>query len=285
MNRIKFTLSLIVFLLLFVSCKDNPKEQSRNTPNTDINITNIDKSFNKWWIYQNQNIDLSSDFKAFNDNGEEIGTKLFFEIMSSGNYIPIKLATNKENGHYQLYKLGNNADAEIKVQIRRLSDEHFTNFKKIGTKFPDFNFRDLKGTHFSNDQLKGKMIVVKTWFIACKPCIAEFPELNELAEKYKNNNDIVFLSLALDQQEELEKFLLKKPFNYKVIPNQKAFIKDKLKTNKFPTHIIVDKNGNYLKIPDGADKLIAFLNNAHIETQNQKRMPPPPPPPPSPPSH
>lgn len=123
---------------------------------------------------------------------------------------------------------------------------------------------------------------MKTWFIACKPCLEEFPELNELVETYKNNDDIVFISLALDKQEELEKFLLKKPFKYKVIANQKVFIQDELKTNKFPTHIIVDTDGNYLRIPNDADKLIAFIDKTGIKTQKQTRMPPPPPPPPSP---
>lgn len=281
MKKNRFAIMLLIILLLFVSCKDNPKQQSRNTPNTDIDIASVERSFRDWWVYQSNNIDLSSDFSAFNGNGEEIAKEIFFEKMNSGNYIPIKLKTNSEIDNYQLYRLGNNADGEIQVQIKRLSNEHFTNFKKIGTKFPDFNFQDLNGIHYTNEELKGKIIVVKTWFIACKPCLEEFPELNELVEKYKNNDDIVFLSLALDQQEELEKFLLKKPFKYKVIPNQKVFIQDELKTNKFPTHIIVDTNGNYLRILNDADKLIAFIDKTDIKTQKQTRMPPPPPPSPS----
>ncbi len=278
MKKNKLALTLIVSLLLIVSCKDKPKQDRQNLPNVEVDITNIEKSFSNWWVYQNNNIDLSSEFIAYNDNGNEIKREEFFESMSSGNYIPIKVRRSGEIVNYQLYRLADDADEEIQVQIKRLSNEHFNNFKKIGTKFPEFSFQDLNGVTYTNDQLKGKIIVMKTWFIACKPCIKEFPELNQLVEKYKNNNNILFLSLALDQKEELDKFLLEKPFNYKVIPNQKKFIKEELKTNKFPTHIIIDKNGNYLRIPDGADKLIAYIDNADIETQSQKRMPPPPPP-------
>jgi thiol-disulfide isomerase/thioredoxin len=30
------------------------------------------------------------------------------------------------------------------------------------------------------------VIVLNFWFTQCKPCVAEFPELNELKEKYKS---------------------------------------------------------------------------------------------------
>jgi hypothetical protein len=40
-------------------------------------------------------------------------------------------------------------------------------------------------------------------------CTAEFPEVNEMALKYKNRKDIVFISLAEDSPEELKAFLIK----------------------------------------------------------------------------
>jgi len=54
------------------------------------------------------------------------------------------------------------------------------------------------------------------WFIACKPCIAEIPELNEIHDKYKNNKDVVFASITFDKKDKVEKFLKNTPIKYAV---------------------------------------------------------------------
>lgn len=93
---------------------------------------------------------------------------MFLQKMSSGDYIGIKLKANRKINTYQLYTLGEDADPNIRRQVKSLSMDQLNNFKKIGTKFPDFNFQDLEGNTFTNSNLNGKTIVLKTWFIVCK---------------------------------------------------------------------------------------------------------------------
>ncbi len=88
---------------------------------------------------------------------------------------------------------------------------------------------------------------------------------------------MVFLSLALDSKAELESFLQKKDFEYKVVPNQKEFIEKKLNLHIYPTHLIVDKNGTIIKVVNKASEMISFLDN---EKKLTEKIPPPPPPPP-----
>jgi thiol-disulfide isomerase/thioredoxin len=62
---------------------------------------------------------------------------------------------------------------------------------KGGKPFPVFSFKDLDDNLITNENLKGKIVVVKCWFIHCVACIAEFPEVNKMAMKYKDRKDIV----------------------------------------------------------------------------------------------
>lgn len=277
MALFKNSLCLLTVLIILTSCKNKSQSDTPSNPKLNVNVSDIEKDFMGWWIYQNNDIDLSSDFVASNEKGEEIEKEKFFQKMRTGEYIPVKLVDHGKNNTYQLQELGENADQKIRQEIKRLSVEHFKNFRKIGTEFPDFSFNDIEGNHFSKKGLKGKTIIFKTWFINCKPCIEEFPELNDLVQRFATNEDVVFISLALDSQTELTKFLSTKPFEYIVIPDQQLFIKDELQTNKFPTHIIVDKNGNYERIPDNAKKLIAYLEGSDIKKPIESKMPPPPP--------
>lgn len=106
---------------------------------------------------------------------------------------------------------------------------------------PSFSFTDLEGNIYNNETTKGKTTILKFWFIACKPCIEEIPQLNELTEKYKDK-DILFLAPSLDDKADLKKFLDKHEFAYKVGANQNKLMSI-FRVFAFPTHIVIDKEG------------------------------------------
>jgi peroxiredoxin len=129
-----------------------------------------------------------------------------------------------------------------------------------GKIFPDFKFADLNGNLISNETFKGKITVIKCWYIHCTFCIKEFPLVNQLAKKYIGRNDIQFISLAEDSPEQLNSFLKKKPLLYSVVPNMKTYMNEVLTLNAFPTHFILDKNGTILKVLSNYESLELALD-------------------------
>ena len=284
---------LIAILLLSIfafSCNENSKKtqltEKVQTLEPNVNISELTSDFMKWWTYYSYNISLSSDFTGLNEQSDTIDKRQFLKKLITSNYIPLKIKSDDKVEIYKLYKLDSNADKGIGSTIKNESNTIYGLYEMEGTPLPQFTFTDLNGNIYTNKNTKGKTLILKTWFINCKACVAEFPELNEFVEKYKDRNDIVFLSLALDTKSELEKFLQQKEFDYKVVPNQKEFILKKLYLNVFPTHLVVDENGTILKVVNNASEMIAFLENGKKSTD--KKLPPPasapPPPLPPPPS-
>jgi thiol-disulfide isomerase/thioredoxin len=90
--------------------------------------------------------------------------------------------------------------------------------KKLGEEFPVFAVTDLNGRGYSKKELAGKVVVVNFWFIGCAPCEMERSELNSIYNSYKDNPNVVFLSFARNQKEQIEKFLVTRPFLYPVVP-------------------------------------------------------------------
>ena len=242
----------------------------------------------KWWTYHTDNISLSSNFVGLSEQSDTIDKNQFLEKLVTGNYIPLKIKSENKDKTYKLFKLDSNADKDIGTTIKNESLTNLKYFKMEGLPLPEFNFTDLNGNTYTNKNTNGKIIILKTWFIKCHACVAEFPELNEFVERYKQRNDVIFLSLALDSKTELENFLKKKDFEYQVVPNQREFIDKNLKLQIYPTHLIVDKNGTIIKVGNKASEMISFLENEKKLTNN--KIPPPPPPisaiavPPPPPS-
>lgn len=273
----------LAIILCFTSCMENKKPQTKDTrvnlhkPNVDFNSLQID--FRKWWTYHYNNISLSSEFIALNDRSEIISKKFFLEKLLTGDYIPLKLETSHSVEKLKLFKLDSSADQSIRTTIKSTSTVIYEYFKKEGSNFPEFNFKDLNGKEYKNENTFGKTLIIKCWFINCKPCIAEFPELNELVERHNDREDILFISLAIDSKADLEKFLNRKTFKYETIPNQEEFMNITLDVKQYPTHIVVNKNGIVEKVVSKSSELISYLKKSQITVMEEtKNLPPPPPP-------
>lgn len=250
--------------MLLFSCKEKEKEENKSMSEnieTKIDLKEMESNFMKWWTYYNNNISLSSNFIGLNEQSDTIGKKQFLEKLTSGKFIPIQLKSKNNIQIYALHKLDSLADKSIGSTIKDESLTSLSYFNMEGLAFPEFKFTDLNGNVYTNENTKGKTIIIKTWFINCVACVAEFPELNELVEKYKNNKKIIFISLALDEKNKLVDFLKRKDFKYEIIANQDEFITKKLNLHSYPTHIVVNKNGVITKVVNKASEMITFFEN------------------------
>ncbi|MBU0940814.1 MAG: TlpA family protein disulfide reductase [Bacteroidetes bacterium] len=253
MKKIIYSLT---FIVLLISCS-SPAPYGE----PQVNPLEIQKSFMDWWTYHYNNVMLSRDFVGLDANSKEISKQEFLKALGDGGFIPIRLkSTNEEKFYYQLFKIETSSDTSIQATIAQESFTTLQNFKKEGTPFPKFSYKDLDGNLITNENLKGKIVVVKCWFIHCVACIDEFPQVNAMVAKYKNRKDIVFISLAEDSPEQLRAFLIKRPLLYSTVPNLKTYMNTTLQINGFPTHFIVNKQGVIEKVTSNYHDLEVALD-------------------------
>ena len=248
------SITFIITFLIFTICSAQPKPG-----NPEVDPIQIQKNFSDWSAYQSKNIMLSRDFTAIDLQSKEISKESFLDQLVNGDFIPIRLQSADSIYYYKLFKIQPKSDTSIKATINQIAFDALKNYKMEGTAFPDFSFKDLDGNVVSNETMKGKIIVIKCWYIHCAACIKEFPQVNQLVEKYKNQKDILFLSLAEDTPEQLKAFLARKPLSYSVIPNMKVYMNERLDLNAFPTHFIINKEGIITKVVNDYESLeVAF---------------------------
>ena len=233
---------LIVLLSFFISFGQT------NYGKPQIEPSSIQKNYQGWQEYQRKNILLSSDYIALDAESNEITKESFLNQLTTGEFIPIKLTSTNSIIYYQLFKILPETDTSIKASLTALAVEELEHYKMEGQSFPEFSFTDLNGKTITNESIKGKIVVIKCWFIHCAPCIKEFPAVNKLVAQYKDRNDIVFISLAEDTSQPLRAFLTKKPLAYSVVPNMKKYMNETLHLSGFPTHFILNKKGQISKV-------------------------------------
>lgn len=248
------SVTLFALLLLLLACS----EKSRYGEPT-IKGESLENDFKSWWTYYKKNINLSSDFVGIDDTEKQISKANFLKTLTSGEYIPLKLAAKDSLFYYKLFRLNPNADKGIKSAMKQSAAIYLDHYKREGTPFPSFQLTDLNGTTYNNENTKGKIVILKCWFIQCHSCVAEFPELNELVESYRNREDMLFISIATDTKDQLAKFLTEKKFDYQVVPEQEDFMRGTLGVTSCPTHFIIDKNGIIQKVTNSADEMIPKL--------------------------
>lgn len=115
---------------------------------------------------------------------------------------------------------------------------------------PQFKATSIDGRGYDLKSLQGRIVVLNMWFIGCGPCRKEIPRLNEVVREFRNR-DVVFLAPTPDKEEELKSFLKSTPFEYNIVPNADNLL-DLFNIAIFPTHIVIDRDGQVVAMMTGA---------------------------------
>jgi len=121
-------------------------------------------------------------------------------------------------------------------------------------------FSDLDNNIFSIQDFKGKNLFINYWATWCNPCLAEMPYMAELYEKYKNEDDIVFLYLSREELNTIKNYIpkdesLQKIPIYKIITDDEFFA-----TSGIPTTFIINSDGKVIVKDLGS----AFWNDESV---------------------
>lgn len=78
----------------------------------------------------------------------------------------------------------------------------------------DLIAEDSSGKQVKLSDFKGKVVYVDFWATWCMPCMAEMPYLKKLKEAFKDNSNVVFLSVSIDDdKQQWKKSLVKNNFS------------------------------------------------------------------------
>ena len=113
-------------------------------------------------------------------------------------------------------------------------------------------FNDLEGNEFSLRNFENKVLFINYWATWCNPCLAEMPNMAELYNQYKENDNIVFLYLSKEDADTIIDYIPKDdslgqlPI-YKIVTDDDLF-----STRGIPTTFIVNRNGEIVIKDDGS---------------------------------
>jgi beta-lactamase regulating signal transducer with metallopeptidase domain/peroxiredoxin len=106
----------------------------------------------------------------------------------------------------------------------------------------EFSLESLDGELYSSNRLRQKITIIYFWGTWSGLCARELPEFQRLHNKYKNDPDVVFLSINNDRNVELVKNWLKnRNYDFQILLDHGFAEKEKV--DVFPTSWFVDRQG------------------------------------------
>ena len=133
---------------------------------------------------------------------------------------------------------------DLRLDSENISESFFDELNYNKKNFKEkINFRNLNIVKENKNIDPSKPYFISCWFTHCPPCIGEIPDLNKLKEKYYDQFN--FIAITFDNLDEVNKILIKYPFNFIQFTNQKKLL-DKMEIIAYPTNFILDKEGNFV---------------------------------------
>ncbi|WP_121811348.1 TlpA family protein disulfide reductase [Mucilaginibacter kameinonensis] len=155
-----------------------------------------------------------------------------------------------------------------------------------GNTISTFNFPDKDGRLFSMAKFRGKVVFMDMWFTGCSGCIQVAKALPGVEEAFKNNPDVLFVSLSIDKDKKVwmnsidPAQTIKGGYTHYTTPStlylytagtgtNNQFIKKYNLTSSYPHLLLIGKDGRIIRMdptrPDtegGQGKLIAEIKEA-----------------------
>ncbi|MCX7018545.1 MAG: TlpA disulfide reductase family protein [Candidatus Sumerlaeota bacterium] len=137
--------------------------------------------------------------------------------------------------------------SEISKQITmmRQLEENAANIAK-GMKAPLFGAKTLDGSAIKLADLKGKVVLLDFWATWCGPCVAEFPNMKAVYDKYKDKGFTIIGVNADREEEALTKFIKDKQVEWKQIfesQPEEGTVQFLYGVMKYPTTVLIDREG------------------------------------------
>ena len=266
----------IILLIFLISCQNNvPKEDTKQQPQkmptkeVDKENTTQPKQITNGIVFKDARGNILSDAQKdslvqYMDNIQAL--RRYDEENNNTEYI---LFQNYEDlrGFVPDESIENLIEEN---KLRRSGGQGAVLNKRINDQWkdqplPEGDFLQMiDGSVKSFSDYKGKLLVINFWHINCGPCIIEMPYLNDLVNKYQDE-EVQFLALSFDTVSDIKSFLQKTEFIYEHGSISRSLMYDF--TPVSPGHFIVDKDGIIRDITIGAprnteiifDKLIDLI--------------------------
>ena len=92
---------------------------------------------------------------------------------------------------------------------------------------------------WTQEDLKGKKVVINFWHTGCAPCIKEMPELGSWVRKHR---DVLFLAVTYENAEKIKDIVKENKFHFHQLVDDKE-LRNQVGVSSYPYTLVLNEEG------------------------------------------
>lgn len=188
--------------------------------------------------------------------------------------INISKSFESTNGYKEQFKsyISNLKNLYCKKSLQSKFAEKETDLLRtqVGMPAPKFILESNLGRTYRLEDYKGKVVYLDLWASWCGPCRAEAPSFKILYDKFRNDNRIAFISIAVaDGIIEWKKAIQEDKPDWIQLLDKEGLVNKSYVASTIPQFVLIDKKGNIVNFnaprPSSGEEIEKLLNQEIVK--------------------
>jgi len=128
----------------------------------------------------------------------------------------------------------------------------------------------MEGEKFSNESVKGKVVLLQFWATWCKYCRHEEPIVDDLGQEFAGKGLVVLAIDVGESKKKVKKYLEDSPRKCKIVLTDDTNLAAMYAATVYPIYVVIDRDGNIAGTQRGAageEALRRLLAKAGLDSE------------------
>jgi thiol-disulfide isomerase/thioredoxin len=117
---------------------------------------------------------------------------------------------------------------------------------------PRFNARTLEGEKFSNESVKGKVVLLEFWTTWCTYCFEEAAFVDQINKEFSGKGLVVLAVNVAESKKTVKKYLDQHPRTSRIVLTDDTNLAAMYEATVYPIYVVIDRDGNIAGTQRGA---------------------------------
>ena len=109
---------------------------------------------------------------------------------------------------------------------------------------PRFHARTTEGENFTNESVKGKVVLFEFWTTWCTFCVGEAPIVDQIAKEFADKGLIVLAVDVGESKKTVKRYLEQNPRKCRIVLMEDTNLAAMYAATVYPIYVLVDRDGN-----------------------------------------
>jgi len=109
---------------------------------------------------------------------------------------------------------------------------------------PNFRAKTMDGEKFSNESLKGKVVLLQFWATWCGVCRGDQPAVDQLTQEFADRGLVVLAISVNESKKTVKKYLDQSPRACKIVLTEDTNLAAMFAAKEYPLYVVIDRDGN-----------------------------------------